>query len=164
MRTIYQYIAEALEGTKIFEMAKSLSDYKNMVEDLIKPISSHILLVLKARQENSEEFVIHWKKEIKGFIRSFFDIKLKTKNTYNKRLEHIENVLLKQEEIDINDEWFKAKLWKKLDEEGYDLDDPNIYKDFEPIIHDFQDNHLPKIIDIIASQDIIKLNNYINSL
>lgn len=164
MLSLKQYIAEKFVGTQIFEMAKSISDYKDLVSSMIRPIIAHIILILKSREENDNEFINHWKKELMSFFGEFIDIKLKSKNTYIKRKNYIENVLLDDDEIDTNDKWYIGKLFKKLYEEGYDLTDKNTYNEFLPIIHNFQDNHLDKIIDLIASQDIFKIKNYINEL
>ena len=159
-----EYIAEKLSQTQIFEMAKSISEYKDLVINMIRPIIAHVILILKSREENDNEFINHWKKELLSFLTEFIDIRLKTKNTYDKRKKYIKDVLINNEEIDTNDKWYLSKLWKKLYEEGYDLSEKNIYDDFLPIIHDFQDNHLDQIIDLIASQDIFKIKAYINNL
>ena len=145
-------------------MAKSISEYKDLVINMIRPIIAHVILILKSREENDNEFINHWKKELLSFLTEFIDIRLKTKNTYDKRKKYIKDVLINNEEIDTNDKWYLSKLWKKLYEEGYDLSEKNIYDDFLPIIHDFQDNHLDQIIDLIASQDIFKIKAYINNL
>ena len=162
--SLTEYIAEKLSQTHIFEMAKSISEYKDLVINMIRPIIAHVILILKSREENDNEFINHWKKELLSFLTEFIDIRLKTKNTYKKKKKYIKDVLINNEEIDTNDKWYLSKLWKKLYEEGYDLSEKNIYDDFLPIIHDFQDNHLDQIIDLIASQDIFKIKAYINNL
>ena len=162
--SLTEYIAEKLSQPHIFEMAKSISEYKDLVINMIRPIIAHVILILKSREENDNEFINHWKKELLSFLTEFIDIRLKTKNTYDKRKKYIKDVLINNEEIDTNDKWYLSKLWKKLYEEGYDLSEKNIYDDFLPIIHDFQDNHLDQIIDLIASQDIFKIKAYINNL
>lgn len=164
MLSLKQYIAEKFVGTKIFEMAKSLDDYKRQLEYMLVPIISHIILILKSREENDDEFINHWKSEIKGFLVPFTSFKLKTKNNYNTRLKHINSVFIDDNEIDTDDDWFKSNLWKKLYEEGYDLLDRDTYNNFLPIIHDFQDNYLDELIDVIASKNINKLEEYINKL
>lgn len=164
MKSLEQFIAECLEGTKIYEMARSLDKYKELVENMIQPIAAHVILILKSRQENDDEYIRHWKHELIKFLGKFFNIKLKTKDSYKKKLQHIEKVLLDEEEIDTDDRWFIANLWDKMYEEGYDLHDKKTWEEFLPIIHDFQDNHLPQIIDIIASQSMDKAYAYVDSL
>lgn len=164
MLSIKQYIAEKFVGTQIFEIAKSISDYKDLVSNMIRPIIAHIILILKSREENDDEFINHWKSEIKGFLVPFTSVKLKTKDNYNTRLKHINSVFIDDNEIDTDDNWFKGNLWKKLYEEGYDLLDRDTYNNFLPIIHDFQDNYLDELINVIASKSINKLEEYINKL
>lgn len=151
MKAIKQFIAEHLINTEIFEMARSLDDYKNLIKSQIEPLISHIILVMKARQENSEEFVIHWKKEIRGFLSNFIGIKLKTKNTYETRRKHIENILYNEYELDIDEDEIFGIIRRKLFNEGYDLEDNKIHNDFLSIVQKFQNEYLDEIVDIMAS-------------
>lgn len=164
MKLLKEYLAEKLVNTVIFEMAKSLDDYENLVENMIDPIMAHIILILKARQENSTDFVDHWKKELRGFFKKFLGIKLKVKNTYNKRYNHVKHVICDELELDIDDWVISQMINFKMEEEGYDLSDKNIYNEFLPIIHDFQNNHINIIIDLIADQNPNKIKEYINNL
>lgn len=167
MKSLKQFIAECLEGTTIYEMARSLDDYKRLVESMIVPISVHVLLILKSRQENSDEnneFINHWKHELIIFFGEFMGLQLKTKNNYSARKKHIEKILLDRDEIDINDDWYRGHLWDKLYKEGYNIHNNDTWQEFLPIIHNFQDNHIPKIIDVIASQNIQKIYDYVDSL
>lgn len=164
MKLIQEYLAEKLVNTVIFEMAKSLDDYENLVENMIDPIMAHIILILKARQENSTDFVDHWKKELRGFFKKFLGIKLKVKNTYNKRYNHAKHVICDELELDTDDWVISQMINFKMEEEGYDLSDKNIYNEFLPIIHDFQNNHINIIIDLIADQNPNKIKEYINNL
>lgn len=59
MLSINQYIAEKFVDTQIFEIAKSISDYKQLVNNMIRPIIAHIILILKSREENNNEFISH---------------------------------------------------------------------------------------------------------
>ena len=65
MKAIKQFIAEHLVNTEIFEMAQSLSEYKREIENNLPILLVHIILIMKARKENSTEFIDHWKKEIR---------------------------------------------------------------------------------------------------
>lgn len=164
MKTIKQFIAEHLINTEIFEMARSLDDYKNLIKSQIEPLISHIILVMKARQENSEEFVIHWKKEIRGLLSNFIGIKLKTKNTYETRRKHIENILYNEYELDIDEDEIFGIIRRKLFNEGYDLEDNKIHNDFLSIVQKFQNEYLDEIIDIMASDSTSKIQQFINKL
>lgn len=164
MNAIKQFIAEhLLINTEIFEMAKSLRDYKDLIEDMINPIIAYILLVLKARQENSTEYIVHWKKEIKGFLMNFYRVKLKTKDTYESRYNHVYNKICDELELDTIDNLVYI-CYNKITQEGYDLDNKNILNEFEIITKEIQEKYLEEIIDIIASRDIDKINNFINKL
>lgn len=164
MKVIKQFIAEHLINTEIFEMARSLDDYKNLIKSQIEPLISHIILVMKARQENSEEFIIHWKKEIRGFLSNFIGIKLKTKNTYETRRKHIENILYNEYELDTDEDEIFGIIRRKLFNEGYDLEDNKIHNDFLSIVQKFQNEYLDEIIDIMASDSTSKIQQFINKL
>lgn len=163
MKKLKQFIAEHLIGTEIFEMAQSLSEYKDEIKNKLPILLAHILLVMKANQENSTEFVDHWKKEIRNFIRSLCIKKLKTKDTYQTRKTHISDVLIRQYEIDTEDDYI-WELSHKLNLEGYDLDDDNIYNEFINLWHKFQDEYLNDLIDVIADKDFEKIKIFVNKI
>ena len=163
MKTIKQFIAEHLVNMEIFEMAQSLAEYKREIEDKLPILLAHILLVMKAKEENSEEFVEHWKKEIRGFIRSLSKRKLKVKDNYQARLKYISDVIIRQYEIDTEDDYI-WDLSHKLNLEGYDLEDNETYNDFINLWHKFQDELLDKLIDTIASNDDLKINKFTDNL
>lgn len=164
MKTIKQFIAEHLINTEIFEMAKSLSDYKYLIESQMPMIISHIILIMKANEEQSDEFVNHWKKEIGVFLRNCINIRLKTKNSYNAKYKHIKNLLINELELDNNDNYILGKIWNKCFEEGYDFDDINVKNNFIDLIHEFQENYLDELIDVIASDSLTKIQLFINKL
>ena len=163
MKSIKQFIAEHLINMEIFEMAQSLAEYKREIEDKLPILIAHILLVMKAKEENSKEFVEHWKKEIRGFIRSISKRKLKVKDNYQARLKYISDVIIRQYEIDTEDDYI-WDLSHKLNLEGYDLEDNETYNDFINLWHKFQDELLDKLIDIIASNDDLKINQFTDNL
>ena len=164
MRAIKQFIAEHLINTEIFEMAKSLSSYKDLIESQMPILITHIILILNARIENNDEFINHWKKEIGGILRSCINIRLKTKNTYQAKYKHIKHLLIDELELDTNDEYILGQIWNKCFNEGYDFDNENIQKDFINLIHQFQEEYLYDIIDIIASDKLSKIQNFVNKL
>lgn len=164
MRTIKQFIAEHLINTEIFEMARSLDDYKNLIKSQIEPLISHVILVMKSREENSEEFVTHWKKEIRGFLSNFIGIKLKTKNTYESRRKHIENILYNEYELNTDEDEIFGIIRRKLFNEGYDLEDNKIHDIFLQIVQNFQNEYLDEMVDIMASDSTSKIQQFINKL
>lgn len=163
MKAIKQFIAEHLINMEIFEMAQSLAEYKREIEDKLPILLVYILLVMKAKEENSEEFVEHWKKEIRGFIRSLSKRKLKVKDNYQAKLKYISDVIIRQYEIDTEDDYI-WDLSHKLNLEGYDLENNEIYNDFINLWHKFQDELLDKLIDTIASNDDLKINQFTNNI
>ena len=163
MKDLKMFIAERLINTEIFEMAQSLAEYKQEIRDKLPILLAHILLVMKANEDNSVEFVNHWKKEIRGFVRSLCNCKLKTKDTYQSRKKHIEDIMIRMYELDTEDNYI-WELSHKLNLEGYDLEDNKIYDDFINLWHNFQDNILDKLIDIIASKDFNKINEFTDEL
>lgn len=163
MKAIKQFIAEHLVNMEIFEMAQSLAEYKREIEDKFPILLAHILLVMKAKEENSKEFVEHWKKEIRGFIRSLSKRKLKVKDNYQARLKYISDVIIRQYEIDTEDDYI-WDLSHKLNLEGYDLENNETYNDFINLWHKFQDELLDKLIDTIASNNDLKINQFTDNL
>jgi len=164
MKTIKQFIAEHFVSTEIFEMAKTLDQYKTIIESQIPMLIAHIILVMKSRKENSDEYIIHWKKEIGGFLRNCINFKLKTKDTYDSRYKHIYDVYINQLELDSNDDFIIGKIWNKCFEEGYDFDDKQTYNEFINLVHEFQDKYLDEIIGVIASNSFAKIQQFINKL
>jgi hypothetical protein len=164
MKTIKQFIAEHLINTEIFEMARSLDDYKNLIKSQIEPIISHVILIMKAREENSDEFVTHWKKEIRGFLSNFIGTKLKTKNNYESRRKHIENILYNEYELNTDEDEIFGIIRRKLFNEGYDLEDNKIHDTFLQIVQNFQNEYLDEIVDIMASDSTSKIQQFINKL
>ena len=163
MKAIKQFIAEHLINTEIFEMAQSLAEYKNDIDNYLSIILAHILLVMKANKENSIEYVDHWKHEIREFIRILCRRKLKTKDTYQTRLNHINDILIRKYELDTSDDYI-WDLSNKLFKEGYDLDNEKVYNDFIDLFHNFQDNYLDELINILANKDINKIKEFVDKL
>ena len=163
MKTIKQFIAEHLINTEIFEMAQSLAEYKQEIENKLPILLAHILLVMKANEEHSDEFIIHWKKEIRSFIRSLSKRKLKVKDNYQTRIKYISDVIIRQYEIDTEDDYI-WDLSHKLNLEGYDLENNETYNDFIKLWHKFQDELLDDLIDTIASNDDLKVNQFTDKI
>ena len=163
MKEIKTFIAEHLINTTIFEMAKSLSDFKDLVENMIEPILLHILLILKAREEKSDEYINHWKRELRTFFYKFTSLKLKVKSDFSHKRKYVYNKLINELELDTNDLYI-LRFYSKLYSEGYDLDDDNIKNDFIKLFNKIQNEYLDKIIDIMASGQENEIFNFVNSL
>lgn len=163
MIKLREYIAEKLINTKVFEMAQSLDEYRKDIESMIDIILVHILLIMKSREENNDEFVNHWKKEIRGFLIDLCKKNLKVKDNYKVRLKHLNSVIKDKLDYETNDNILWG-LYKKLYEEGYDLDDENVYNIFLELFHSFQDNYLDELIDILAKRDFNEIKKFIDKL
>ena len=164
MNTINQFIAEKLLETNIFEIARSLDDYHQLIDSMIEPLISYIILIMKARKENSEEFVDHWKKEIQVFLSKFIGIHLKTKNSYEYRLKHIKQIFYNKYELDTDEKEILGIIRRKLFLEGYDVEDIDVHNDFIDIVKEFQSEYLDLLIDVIASDSTTKIKDFINKL
>lgn len=164
MNTINQFIAEKLLETNIFEIARSLDDYHQLIDSMIEPLISYIILIMKARKENSEEFVDHWKKEIQVFLSKFIGIHLKTKNSYEYRLKHIKQIFYNKYELDTDEKDILGIIRRKLFLEGYDVEDIDVHDDFIDIVKEFQSEYLDLLIDVIASDSTTKIKDFINKL
>lgn len=163
MKAIKQFIAEKLIYTEIFEMAQSLSEYKQDIKNKLPILLAHILLIMKANEDQSDEFVTHWKKEISSFIRSLCKRRLKTKDNYFERKKHISDIIIREYEIDTEDDYI-WDLSHKLYLEGYDLEDENVYSDFINLWHKFQDELLDDLINTIALNDDAKIKQFIEKI
>jgi hypothetical protein len=144
----------------------SISEFEDLVGNMIDPILCHIILILKAKEEGSTEFVNHWKKEVIGFFKKFTNIKLKTKNSYEAKIKHVKSILFDELNLDNMDNLDNIKkiIYIKMYQEGYDLNDKQTWNDFKSIIEDIQINHLDIIIDLMASNDQYKIVNYVENL
>jgi len=118
---------------------------------------------MKSSEDDSNEFIMHWKKEIRGFMRSLCMKKLKAKDTYDSRYHHLEDVIYRKNEIDTNDDYI-WELYNKLYTEGYDLDDKETYDSFIILWHKFQDGILQDLVDILASKDFSRIMSFTDKL
>lgn len=162
MMKLVDYIAEYLSDTYIFEMARSLHDYKDKVESVIPALLAHIVLV---KLENSSHtinkyYIKHWKHEIVEFFSLFYNMRLKTSNTTESKIRHCKDVIYDKMELMNTDAIIKA-IASKLYAEGYDYDDEKTMKRITNIVDDID---LDEIIDVIASQDISKTLQYVKKL
>lgn len=163
MKTIKQFIAEHLVNTEIFEMAQSLAEYKKDIEANIYNIVVYILLIMKSNEEQVNEFINHWKREIRIYINELCEKKLKTQDNYSSRYKHVYDVIVNKLDFNDNDN-IMYKFYNKLYKEGYDLDDKLVYNDFMKLFHEFQDNYLDELIDVIASKDFHKIKLFTDKL
>lgn len=163
MKTLKEFIAEKLIETEVFEMAQSLQSYKSTIDRILPMLVCHIILIMIARDEGSEDFVKHWKKEVVNFINDITSQKLKTKDTEETRKKHIKSVILDEWELDTNDD-FVNKLYKKLYEEGYDLENKDTYKYILDVFHKFQETYLDELIDVLANKNLQRTFSFVEKL
>lgn len=154
MKSLKEFIAEHLIYTDIFEMAAELKDYRDFIMNNIFVVIEHILLILKAEEENTDEsrqYINHWKNELRKYFSRFHFIKLKVKDNIYKRHDYIMQVLSDKLELDTTD--MLADLCRnKLIKEGYDLDDPDVYSDFKRLSEKFQKKYFDQMVWCLAGQ------------
>lgn len=163
MKTFKEFIVEQLATTSIFEMAVELKDYRDKTISLFIPLICHIMLIIKAREEKSSEYVDHWKHEIRGFFNQLYKMKLKIKDNDKKRYDLVKKTLCRDFEYDTIDNYGEL-CSGKLYEEGYDLDDDNVKDEFKEITRYIQDNLLEDIIICMSTKDHSNIDNFINKL
>lgn len=163
MKIIKEFIAEHLINTEIFEMAQSIAEYRNTIDNKLPILIAHILLVMKSHEDSSSEFIEHWKKEIRELMRSLCTKKLKIKDTYDSRYHHLKDIIYRRDEIDTNDDYIWG-LYGELYHKGYDLEDKEIYDSFIVLLHKFQDEILQDLVDILASKNFSRIMSFTDKL
>lgn len=169
MKSLKEFIAERLIYTDIYEMAVQFKEYKDKIISHSEIIIAHILLILNAENEiknniNTDEnknLIKHWKHELYIFLDDFVNLKIKTKNTKEKKYKIIKQVLIDELELDT---YGNLGLFcgNKLFKEGYDVvDDAATRKLFKNLTKFFQEKYLDSMILTMAGFDT---KNFIDSL
>ena len=152
IKTLSEYLADALQGTSLFEMAITRSEFINKANSLRPQIFQNWCLVAYARYYNKQT-IEHWKRELKTYMLNLAKYELKSSN--------IKDILTK--------EWIKklechkstkavyADVWAKLDDEGIDYD-------LSITLCNKLNTEMYNLIDLISSGDISKIHTYIKDL
>lgn len=152
IKTLSEYLADALQGTSLLEMAISRSEFIDKVNSLRPQFFQNLCLVYYAKRYNNAS-VEHWKRELKTHILNLAKYELKSSS--------IKDILTK--------EWIKklechkstkavyADVWAKLDDEDIDYD-------LSITLCNKLNAEMYNLIDLISSGDISKIHTYIKDL
>lgn len=157
----FEHIVERIvreEISQLLEYAYTRSDYIFRVENLFKQIIIHFCLIKHNRYINNEKYIQHWKHELFGWINSLSNMDMKKNNNPKNRLDAIIQALNNIGYLeDINK--IKNCLIPKLRKENIDANS-------EPINYAINEcqKTLPYIANIIANNDMITCDNFINDL
>ena len=163
MKTIKEFIAEHLIHTEIFEIAQSIAEYRDEIDNKLPTLIAYILLVMKSQENNSSEFIEHWKKEIRHLMIDLCTKELKTKDKYDSRYHQLKDIIYRRDEIDTDDNYIFG-LYNKLYYKGYDLEDKETYDSFIVLFHKFKNEILQELVDILASRDFNRILSFTDKL
>lgn len=156
MISIYEYIIEKLENTKLFEMAHERSKYIDLVIDLSGKIAEHWCLLRYSTLNGKLREHNHWQGELRAFILKLVNIKIKVDKT-----KATKDVLIKFEEFN---DWERIIriISAKWYDEGFDIESDKT----EEVAKDFSDYGVYDLIDIICNSKIKiqEINNYLNNI
>ena len=158
MILLKEYILEAIQSTKIFEMAHDRAKMKDRIEGFADQILHNWCLVRYCNYYDKNNWNYqHWKDELFDNMYSILKLNLKGGNE-NAKYRLVHQTLIN--DIEINKySYVKHTMHQKFKKEHFDIK--------EDIIMEFIDE-LPKIIDIISKTNTDKnydaLLDYIDSL
>lgn len=152
MKTLSEYLINALEHTKLLEMAISRSEFVSKANSLRPQIFQNWCLVQYAKQFNDKNLE-HWKRELKTHLLNLEKFELKSSN----RKEILEKEWIKKLECHKLKRVVYADIWAKLEDE--DIDD-----DWIDDICLRLNKEVPKLIELIGCDDTLMIRNYIKLL
>ena len=147
-------------------MSKSLNDFEELINSYIEPLLSHIILVLKSRDEGSTEYINHWKKEIRSFLSVFYrcTLNVKHKNEYKIKIKKLRNIFIDKLKLNEDANNILDIINHKCFLEGYDLEDHKTHRDFVIVIYKFWNLYFDDLLETLASSDYSDIDNFIKRL
>ena len=111
MRTIKEFILDAIENTAIFEMAKSRSDLKRDIDGIAEPLFQHWCLVRYcALYDFGNKTKEHWIKEVRLYILKTRSVRTKGFDKTRLLREWYITKLELSDRQQMLDEWFDDKF------------------------------------------------------
>ena len=156
---ISSIIREELQKYVITEMAMSIKDYKERVENLMQQILENWCLIrYSTLTGEKQELKKHWKYELRAHINNIVSIKLKNGNSLSSK----QNALYSLWNIydwDTDESCISRRLYIKFEKEGIPTNDMV----FAQIVSDFK-NETKTIVKILTSSSNIEVLEYINNI
>lgn len=148
MRTLIDYI---------YEWARQRSSFRDKIEERVKIISSHLVLIMWAKiYDPDNRNIIHWKGELIGFCGDLALLKMEN-NKYSKRKKVFEEVFYGTCEVNTAEGMY-AESYKKLREEGI-TDRIESMKACEKAVI-----VMINLVDMMARKEVENIENYIELL
>lgn len=141
----------------IYEWARQRSSFKAKIEERVKIISSHLVLIMWAKiYDPGNRNLIHWKGELIGFCGDLALLKMEN-NKYSKRKKVFEDVFYRTCEVNMAKGMY-AESYKKLREEGI-TDRIESMKACEKAVI-----AMINLVDMMARKEVENIENYIELL
>ena len=142
----------------ILEYSLNRKDFIFRIESLLSPLLSHWVLIRYNRLISCEEYIQHWKQELRGWFISLMRLRLKDNNNVKNREKAIQNAYDNLDLItDINALYLT--ILTKCEKENINTKD----KVFEQVMNDCV-NELNTIKQIIANANVKECDEYIDTL
>lgn len=155
-RLVERFVREEIQ--LLIEYSFNRKEFVNKIESLLTPLLSHWVLIRYNRLTSNEEYIQHWKRELKGWFVTLMRLRLKDNNSVKNREKAIQSAY---ENLDLTSD-LKAlylTVLSKCEKENIDTTD----KPFEQAIIDCA-NELNTIKQIIANADAKYCDEYVKSL
>ena len=154
---IEQVVREQLE--MLMEYSHTRKDFVNRVENLINPIIIHWVLIRFARLNQNDNYIDHWKHEIQSWAINIMRLRLKNNNNVTNRVSAIQTAF---DNLDLLTDIHSIYLtiYTKCEKEGIEVNNNPL---LEQAMKECQTD-LPIIKNILATQDLNQLQNYIKEL
>ena len=148
MKTLKEYILEAIQNTVIFEMAYERKELKKLVNGLIRQIIENWCLVRYCTlYDNSNINKSHWKRELETHMYNIFDTQIKGGN-YQAKYNLIYQIVIDEMEYTTSNK-IAICIRKKFKKEQLNIDNTICNECVESLI---------KIIELLSNK--ITEHNY----
>lgn len=152
IKTLSEYLADALQGTSLLEMAITRADYIKNLDNMFPQIVQNWCLI-KYGTKNHIPTVNHWKTELRSYLLKLNGFNIKSSSKYNILKQH----WIKKYEYHKQWQLIASELYVKFEKEGiYDVD----------VIDDLAKKCSDEIVTLIniISGDSNNLHTYIKDL
>lgn len=142
----------------LFEYALPMDRFMNRYMDLSQQILENWCLIRYSRLIGREEYVTHWKHELRGHILTLARLKISANNTFKKRYKTILRVW-QELEYTSDIEVINKTINNKFQNENFDTHSEVYYQ----VLNDCRDAS-SAIVNVLANAEITTIDSYIESL
>ena len=156
---INEIVTKKINEYLLNEYALERSDFMDRIYNLSRQIVIHWCLIRYSRLTNSnQEYIEHWKKELRTWLCHISNIRIKKNNSFEYRRKTIYKCWGDLDYITLPNT-IKKVIYCKFTDEHINVNSNEV----EQIIMDFmEETH--KLIDLMADDDIELIYNYIKEL